>query len=166
MLGFELEGITILQVLRRLGYWELAECVETHFKGRNQQLALVTMDSVAKMKATAFENIGIFQQLHIRAMVLFKDWCMKKTPEEKISELSLMNYYDGPYDPRGIHACIGDAEDKLCEMFSKAYPSISARIKGSVGKVIVNTPYPYTKTQVGAYLKHYQEWPRYLGNVL
>ena len=157
--GYRLEGIPILHMFRRSGMWEVAECVESHFKGRPQQLALITMDAVAKMKPTAFESIGIYQQLHVRAMTLFKDWCNKKTEEEKVADMRLLNYYRDGDDPRSIRTCIEEGEDAVIEMFQKAFPSVATRLKLNIGKLIVGTPYPYAKLQIEAYLKHYQGNP-------
>lgn len=158
-IGYKMEGVTLLLLLRRIGLWEVADCIEDHFKGRPQQLALLTPESVVSMKPTAYESIGVFQQLHIRALSLFKEWYHKKSPAERLQDIEFLNYYSSGEDPRSIRSCIADSEDLVIEMFSKAFPTVAARMKVSLGKLVVNTLFPYAKMQVEAYLKRYSGNP-------
>jgi len=157
--GYKLEGITVLQMLRRSNMWEVADCIESHFKGRPHQLASLTVEAVMKMKATSYETIGVFQQLHVRAMSLFRDWWMRKSEAEKLVDLSLVNYYQGPDDERSVRSCVEDSEEMLLDMFRKAFPTAASRMKSSIGRTIINTCYPHAKLQLENYLKHYSGNP-------
>jgi len=159
-IGFELEGVTTLQMLRRAGFWELAETIEEHYKASKLNVQSLTIEEVARTAKDDYEQqLGVGQSVLVKALKEFQTWWGRVSNAEKQKKLSFFNYYAHPDDPRSIRDCIRDSEETLFKKFSRVLKTGASRTRTAVQVVVGESLFPHTHQQVDAYLKKYGDKP-------
>jgi hypothetical protein len=153
--GYELEGITPMQLLRRAGYWELAEVLEGFYKAMKWDIRSLTLEEVGKKPRDDYETFGVIQLPHQKDLKEFQTWWARASNNEKQKKLALFNYYTGPSDPRDIRQCIADAEEVMVNKFLRVIKTGSARTKAAVQIIMTDAYFPHSHMQVETYLKKY-----------
>jgi hypothetical protein len=159
-IGFELEGVTTLQMLRRAGFWELSEAIEEHYKASKLGVQSLTIEEVARTAKDDYEQqLGVGQPMLAKALKEFQTWWGRASNAEKQKKLSFFNYYTHPDDPRSIQDCIRDSEETLFKKFSRVVKTGASRTRAAVQVVAGQSLFPHTHQQVDAYLKKYGDKP-------
>jgi len=158
-IGYQLEGVTTLQILRRAGFWDLSEAIEEHYKGSKLGMQLLTIDEVARTAKDDYDQLGVVQPMLAKALKEFQTWWGRVSNVEKQKKLSFFNYYAHPDDPRSIQDCIRDSEETLFKKFSRVLKTGASRTRAAVQIVACESLFPHTHQQIDTYLKKYGDKP-------
>jgi hypothetical protein len=154
-IGYELEGVTPMQTLRRAGYWELADTFEAYYKGLKWNIANLSLQEIARRPRDEYESMGVTQPPHQRDLKEFQTWWNRSNNAEKQKRLTLFDYYKSADDPRDIKTCIKDAEELMVAKFMKYIKAGAARTRAAVEMVTSDSHFPHAHMQVETYLKKY-----------
>jgi hypothetical protein len=154
-IGYELEGVTPMQTLRRAGYWELADVFESYYKGLKWNIANLSLQEIARRPRDEYESMGVTQPPHQRDLKEFQTWWNRSSNTEKQKRLTLFDYFKSADDPRDIKACIKDAEELMVAKFMKYIKAGAARTRAAVEMITSDSHFPHSHMQVETYLKKY-----------
>lgn len=157
-IGYEMEGVTPIQILLRAGYWEVAESMIAFFRSRFSQLQTLTMKTIANLNPEKFSTIGISKHSDVKSLVKFQEWWNKSSEESKQSGLSFLNYYSSVKDTRSIIECIQQSEHLILQRVSKAFRNSASRAS-SIAKEIATSRFPISKMQLESFLNMYNGKP-------
>jgi hypothetical protein len=158
--GFGMEGVTTMQVLRRAGCWELADAIELFYKSSKQlNLSALTIEQIIEKHKENFETIGILQTNHLRDAKELQTWWKRVSPAEREKKLTLFNYFSGPDDRRTIQQVIYDRREVLIEKFLRVFKSTQSRTRLACMSIIEESLFPHSTLQVESYVKRYADKP-------
>lgn len=158
--GYQFEGVTPMQMLRRCGHWELADAIELFYKIEKKDIRRVTYETLMNMSKESFESIGIVQVAHVRSLRELQLWWKKIKIKQRNIKLSFFNYYSNDYlDKRSMRDCIRDSEDQLFKKFLQIIPTSQSRTKQVCKMVATESHYPHTHLQIENYFKKFGDKP-------
>ena len=159
-IGYDLEGITPMQILIRAGFWELAETIEGHYKSLKMNMSSLSIEDIASKSRDEADSIGVMQPPHAKQLREFQTWWAKASVVEKHKRLSLFNYYSDPVtDTRSILQCITDSETFVLNKFMKVVKTGATRTRMAVKSALVESKYPHSFLQLDNYLRKYGDKP-------
>jgi hypothetical protein len=158
--GYGMEGVTTMQVLRRAGCWELADAIEQFYKNSKQlNLSTLTIEQIIEKHKENFETIGILQTNHLRDAKELQTWWKRVSPAEREKKLTLFNYFSGPDDRRTIQQVIYDRREVLIEKFLRVFKSTQSRTRLACMSIVEDSLFPHSTLQVEMYVKRYADKP-------
>ncbi len=157
--GFGSEGVTAMMLLRRMGYWELADAVEQFHRASKMDLSALTVEQIVDTAKENLETIGVLQTNHQRDVKELQTWWRKTTPQERERKCALLNYHSDPYDTRPLKACIAESEEVLVKKFLRVLKTSASRTKTAVKTVAEESLFPHTHLQIDNYLRRYADKP-------
>lgn len=154
-IGFQLEGATLSFLLRRAGFFELAEVLEDYNKAKPGALKGVKIDQLAKLPVDKYRTIGVLLDPDCKRLQKFQDWWTKTPDDTRTTLLGFLNYYSSYSDPRDISSCIRDSYDAIHARILKAFSKNASRVTSMCDK-LVKSQYPITRQQLETFLRKYE----------
>ena len=153
-IGYGLEGATCQQILRRAGYWDVADCMDDLMKHRPLVLKSLSIDQLVHMGLDKFKLLGITRDYDIKRLKAFQEWWIKTSEKSKNDALSFLNYSIDPYDPRDQKTCSLDAIEVFYNRLLKHFSKNAARVR-SMSVALSHSIYPITKMQIDSFCAKY-----------
>jgi len=153
-IGYEQEGITAMMMIRRMGFYSVADCIEEKYKHKKDQLKSLTLQGIIGTPPDLYERLGIVGMDKIKIFKEFQGWYSKTPPFLREKNSQLFNFYYGVDDRRTLQEVIAAGEPYITERFLKLFPQGAARTQKSTRQVAASL-YPHTVAQIDAYLRKY-----------
>ncbi len=159
-IGFENEGVTTYQLLRRLGFCDLADNVEAAVKKKPSLSVGLSVERITALTLKDQADFGITTKKTELQHDLTKlqNWWARAAPIDRDAAMSFVNYYDSSDDDRSLKECMLASEETIVMKFLGAFPAQEARTRAAC-KRIVGSLYPHGFHQIDAFISKYQNSP-------
>jgi hypothetical protein len=157
-IGYGMEGLTPILLLRRAGLLEVADSFAAFHKNKPKLLRDLSIDDLVKLPIEKFETIGISKHSDVKSLQKFQDWYNKTPLDQRTSQLALINYYTGLYDNRTILQCIQQSESMLLQRINKSFRNSLSRAQ-AIAKEMTTSTFPLAKMQLESFLNVYNGKP-------
>jgi hypothetical protein len=157
-IGYGMEGVTPLYILRRAGYWEVADAIQLYFQKKQSALQEITIEKLVAVPQEKYDTLGVVKHSDVKSFQKFQDWYNKTNELQRNNQLAFLNYYNDVYDPRTITQCIQQSEPLILQRVLKAFRNSASRAQ-SIAKEIVTSTYPISKMQLDSFLHAYNGKP-------
>lgn len=153
-IGYKQEGITVMMIIRRMGFAKVADCIEEKYKMKKDQMQALTLQGIVGTPPDLYERLGIVGMDKIKMFKDFQGW-YNKTPKVLLEKnIQLLNFYSGVDDKRTLQEVISAGEPYITERFLKIFPQGAARTQKATRQVVTSL-YPHSVAQIDAYLRKY-----------
>lgn len=150
-IGYEMEGVSIPQILYRSGFVDLAQSIETYFKSRPQLSKDYSPDDLLTLPKEKYSTIGVTKHSDVKDLDRYKDWYSSLSSEKRLAGVKFINSFRDHTDLRTMKECIQTGESFIRSKLNKAYKNSLSRIQNILASIL-NSKYPITKFQLDAYL--------------
>ena len=157
--GFGFEGANVIQMLRRVGCWDVADSLEASCKTKKLDINSFSLESISQKQKEDFELMGVTSATQIRSLKEFQLWWKRTSAAEREKKLALFNYYSSPSDSRTIQQCIADSEDVIAKKFLKVISTGTTKTRLACRSIVAESIFPHSHQQIEAYLKKYGDKP-------
>ena len=159
--GYGSEGVTALQLLRRAGYYDVADAVEGFFvkARRSRELSDMKIDALVKLAPDKYSSYGIEAYGTVKSMSDFSKWYRANVGDKKKmwEQLSFVNAFSGADDDRPWAKCIRDSEQAILAKFLRYFPAQASRTKAAVEEIVCTSLFPLTHMQIDVFFRKYKD---------
>jgi hypothetical protein len=155
-IGYKLEGVTMIQILVRSGYADIAQVISNHFQAIRKPLSL-QLDDILSLSAEDCDCVGLIEAYHVRELKEFQTMYKKFNAAELEKKLALFNFYSDPYDSRSIQECIQASIEIFMRKFTRVLKTGQSRTRQSLQLLLDQSNFPHSHLQVETYLKKYSD---------
>ena len=168
--GYKDEGVTSMQLLRRAGYWDLANIIENYYRihysnnndpAKNRSINSVTLSYLARLQEDHFKELGVKEFEAVSRLKDLQLW-YKRTPiakrEQALAYFNYYNYSNGMVsESRSLAKCLQDSEDLIYNKFVKLFTAGTSRTRTAINNFLNTSLYPHTMAMIEVYLAKYNE---------
>ena len=152
--GHEDEGVTVMQMVRRAGFSDVAAAIETKLKLYPKELAALTMESLVDLKSDRFESVGCAGAELSKSLKSLQKWWKGTTPMTRDKALKFINWFTSSADDRSPRAMLQTCEDVVSERLCRQFPQSTVRAQ-EAAKRVAQTLFPITGAMLESYLRKY-----------